>query len=145
MSHTACLVCLVSTVSGGCKNSLGRTSASSRHITKLEQSTFLRYLWVRAWLNKVWLCVAPPFACKCQTSLKKLTCRNTLAYFSPLSVTKKSFIALAPRHFVDILANLISSKTFFFVIKEKSKKPQIYRVQQLGGQRPQLQTKLLVS
>ncbi len=41
MAHTACLVCLVSTVSGPCKNALGRGSASIRHITKLEQSTFL--------------------------------------------------------------------------------------------------------
>jgi len=37
-------VCLVSTVSGLCKNTHGRASASSKHITKLEQSTFLRYL-----------------------------------------------------------------------------------------------------
>jgi hypothetical protein len=42
MTHTACLVCLVCTVSGCCKNPLGRGSASSRQITKLEQSTFLR-------------------------------------------------------------------------------------------------------
>ncbi len=41
MAHSACLVCLVSTVSGCCKNTLGRASASSRHITKREQSTFL--------------------------------------------------------------------------------------------------------
>jgi hypothetical protein len=41
MAHTACLVCLVSTVSGYCKKSLARASASSRHITKLEQCTFL--------------------------------------------------------------------------------------------------------
>jgi hypothetical protein len=45
MAHGACLVCLVSTVSGRCKNTLGRASASSRRITKLEQFTFLRYLW----------------------------------------------------------------------------------------------------
>ncbi len=45
MACTACLVCLVSTVSGHCKNTLGRASTSSGHITKLEQSTFLRYLW----------------------------------------------------------------------------------------------------
>ncbi len=43
MACTACLVCLVSTVSGCHKNILGRASASSRHITKLEQSTFLSY------------------------------------------------------------------------------------------------------
>jgi hypothetical protein len=41
MMHTACLVCMVSTVSGCRKNALGRPSAKSRHITKLEQSTFL--------------------------------------------------------------------------------------------------------
>jgi len=38
MTHTACLVCLVSTVSGSSKNALGRGGASSMHITKLEQS-----------------------------------------------------------------------------------------------------------
>jgi hypothetical protein len=42
MAHTACLVCLVSTVSGLSKNALGRGNASNGHITKLEQS---RYLW----------------------------------------------------------------------------------------------------
>jgi hypothetical protein len=41
MARASCLVCLVSTVSGHCKNALGRGSASSRHITKLKQSTFL--------------------------------------------------------------------------------------------------------
>jgi hypothetical protein len=46
MTRTACLVCLVSTVSGSCKNTIVRASASSRHITELEQSTFIRYLWV---------------------------------------------------------------------------------------------------
>ncbi len=45
MAHTVCLVCLVSIVSGHCKNTLGRASASSRHMTNLEQSTFLIYLW----------------------------------------------------------------------------------------------------
>ncbi len=38
MSHTACLVCWVSTVGGGCKNALGRGSVSSGYIKKLEQS-----------------------------------------------------------------------------------------------------------
>ena len=42
MAHTACFVCLVSTVSGHLKNALGRGSASSWHTTR--QSTFLRYL-----------------------------------------------------------------------------------------------------
>jgi hypothetical protein len=41
MACTTCLVCLVSTVSCGCKNTLGRASTSSRHITKLEQSILL--------------------------------------------------------------------------------------------------------
>ncbi len=45
MACTACLVCLVSTVRGRCKNHLGRASASSGHNTNLEQSTFLRNLW----------------------------------------------------------------------------------------------------
>jgi hypothetical protein len=40
MVHTACLVCLVITVSSHIKNTLARASASSGHITKLEQSTF---------------------------------------------------------------------------------------------------------
>ncbi len=43
----ACLACLVSTVSGSHKNTLGRAIASSGHTTKLEQSTFLRYLWLK--------------------------------------------------------------------------------------------------
>jgi hypothetical protein len=46
MAHTACLVCLVSTFSGCYRNVLGGASDSSGHITKLEQSTFLRYLLV---------------------------------------------------------------------------------------------------
>ncbi len=41
MTRTACLVCLVSTVSACHKNTLGRVSASNRYIIKLEQSTFL--------------------------------------------------------------------------------------------------------
>jgi hypothetical protein len=45
MACLACLVCLVSTVCGCHKNLLGRGSASCGHITKLEPSTFLRYLW----------------------------------------------------------------------------------------------------
>ncbi len=52
MAHTTCLVCLVSTVSDCHKNTLGRTSASNGHITKLEQSTFLRYLWANLSLFK---------------------------------------------------------------------------------------------
>jgi hypothetical protein len=41
MAFNACLVCLVSTVSGCCKKTIGRASDSNRHITKLEQSNFL--------------------------------------------------------------------------------------------------------
>jgi hypothetical protein len=44
MEHTACLVCLISTVSGRYKNAFGRASASKGHITKPEQSTLFRYL-----------------------------------------------------------------------------------------------------
>jgi hypothetical protein len=47
MVHIGCLVCLFNTVClmhGCCKNTLGRVGVSSGHITKLEQSTFLRYL-----------------------------------------------------------------------------------------------------
>ena len=40
MVHTAFLVCLVSIVSGCRKNALGRGSASSGHISELEQSRF---------------------------------------------------------------------------------------------------------
>jgi hypothetical protein len=40
MVRTACLVCLVSTVSSHLKNTLARASASSGHINKLEQSPF---------------------------------------------------------------------------------------------------------
>jgi len=36
MACTASLVCLASTVSGNCKNAVGKGSASSGHITKLE-------------------------------------------------------------------------------------------------------------
>jgi hypothetical protein len=48
---TACLVCLISTVCGRSKkeeaeNVLGRCGASGRHITKLKQSIFFRYLWI---------------------------------------------------------------------------------------------------
>jgi hypothetical protein len=46
MEHTTCFVCLVSNVSGHHKNTPVRASASSRHITKLEQSTCLRNLCV---------------------------------------------------------------------------------------------------
>ncbi len=47
MEITACLVCLICTVSGcskKCKNALVRCGASSGHITKLEQSIFFWYL-----------------------------------------------------------------------------------------------------
>ncbi len=47
MVCTTCLVCRVSSVSGCCNNDLGRPSASSGHMAKLEHSTFLRYLWAR--------------------------------------------------------------------------------------------------
>jgi hypothetical protein len=57
MAPTPCFACWVSSVSGHNKNTLGRASASSRHIAKLEQSTFLRYLWfhtlkeVKKWIS----------------------------------------------------------------------------------------------
>jgi hypothetical protein len=41
MACTACLVCLVITLSGCRKNALGIGSIFSEHITKLELSTFL--------------------------------------------------------------------------------------------------------
>jgi hypothetical protein len=43
MAHTACLVCLISTVCGfskKSKNALGEGGASSWHMKKLEQSRF---------------------------------------------------------------------------------------------------------
>jgi len=46
MARTACLVCIISTVSG--QKCLGRCGASSRHKTKLKQSIFFRYLWVES-------------------------------------------------------------------------------------------------
>ncbi len=46
MTCTACLGSLTNTVSDLRKNTIGRASASSRNITKLEQSTIIRYLWV---------------------------------------------------------------------------------------------------
>jgi hypothetical protein len=45
MAHNAYLGCLLSTVTGCYKNTLGRASAINRHIAKLEQFTFLIYLW----------------------------------------------------------------------------------------------------
>jgi hypothetical protein len=42
MARTACLVCLVSTARGCHKNALGRGISKSGHVTKLEQSTFLK-------------------------------------------------------------------------------------------------------
>jgi hypothetical protein len=44
MACTTCLVYLVSTVSGRCKNTLGGASTSNGHITKLAHSTFLKYM-----------------------------------------------------------------------------------------------------
>jgi len=40
MACTPCLVCLISTVSGCCKNALGRGSTSSGHITNLSNLLF---------------------------------------------------------------------------------------------------------
>jgi hypothetical protein len=47
MARTAWLIYWISTASDHRKNALRRASASSRHITKLEQSTFIRYLLVQ--------------------------------------------------------------------------------------------------
>ncbi len=55
MARTACLVCLVSTVSGRCKNALGRGSANSRHITKLEQSRISFYIFGLTTLDTTYL------------------------------------------------------------------------------------------
>jgi hypothetical protein len=47
MTYTTGFVCLISTASDRSKkskNGLGRCGASSRHITKLEQSIYFRYL-----------------------------------------------------------------------------------------------------
>jgi len=41
MAPTACLVSLVSTVSGRYKNAIGKGSTSSQNIANLKQSTFL--------------------------------------------------------------------------------------------------------
>jgi hypothetical protein len=56
MAHTACLVCVISTVAAAKKameNALGRCGANSRHITKLEQFIFFRYLCICITLPKV--------------------------------------------------------------------------------------------
>jgi hypothetical protein len=45
MALTACLVSLVSTVSGRCKNAHGKGSTSIQHITNLSNLLFYRYLW----------------------------------------------------------------------------------------------------
>ncbi len=63
MACTTCHVCLLSTVSGRCKDALGKGSASGQHITKLKHYTFLqismdvyfiRYLWSRQ--NEIIIC-----------------------------------------------------------------------------------------
>ncbi len=41
MAHTACLVCLVSSVNDCCKKSHGSANASSEHKTKLSNLRFL--------------------------------------------------------------------------------------------------------
>ncbi len=52
MAHTACLVCLISTVSGRSKKSL-KCGISSGHITNLKQSIFsFQYLWLYQSKNK---------------------------------------------------------------------------------------------
>ncbi len=45
-------VSLVRNVSGRCKNSIGSRSTSGSNITKLEQSTFHRYLWIFLLIKK---------------------------------------------------------------------------------------------
>ncbi len=45
MACTACFVCLVNTVSGHRKNPLEEQALVVGTKQKLEQSTFLRYLW----------------------------------------------------------------------------------------------------
>ncbi len=50
LACTACLVCIISTVSG-CRKKLKMPSEdSSGHITKLKQSILFRYLWT-VWVN----------------------------------------------------------------------------------------------
>ncbi len=46
MAHTTCLVFHIGTISGHCKNALGRSSGNSGHITKLEQSRFSSDIYV---------------------------------------------------------------------------------------------------
>ncbi len=41
MAHTTCLICLINTVNGCSRKSLGRGGASSGHIKNLKQSIFL--------------------------------------------------------------------------------------------------------
>ena len=49
MAHTACLVGLVSAVSGCRKNSMEEQALVVDTKKKLEQYTFLRYLWFAPW------------------------------------------------------------------------------------------------
>jgi hypothetical protein len=56
MARTACLVCLVTTVSGCCKNTLGRASARRGHVTKLSNLLFLVIyvlICLRRWVMKI--------------------------------------------------------------------------------------------
>ncbi len=48
MARTVCLVRLVITALGCCINDLGRGSTRNGHITKLDQTTFLKYLWTNS-------------------------------------------------------------------------------------------------
>ncbi len=87
MARTAWLVCIISTVSGGQPKSqkcLGRCGASSRHITKLEQSILFRYLWlvyklqtccfhfvVHRWHCKPIIVLAIWMGCPCQILINR--------------------------------------------------------------------------
>jgi len=82
MAHTACLVCLVNTVSGCPKYALGRGSASSAHMTKLEKSRFSLDIYGSGRLLKLGVYgkdsfVVYLFCFKSDSSLPLLKCKHT--------------------------------------------------------------------
>jgi hypothetical protein len=74
MECTTGLICLISTISGRCKNALGRGSTSNRHITKLEQSRFSLDIYDANWLA----CLVGPLALSAH-----LPCRPTCLFGVP--------------------------------------------------------------
>jgi hypothetical protein len=97
MAHTACRVCLISTVSGYCKKNgkcLGRCGTSRGHTTKLKQSIFFRFLWFQNirihlhWRSLVKCQLQKNYSksnCACIGSLAKTTKIGSFKYKTNLS------------------------------------------------------------